>query len=201
MTTESESRKEEILKAVLQCVAEFGADEMTIRRVADQAGVSTGLVLYYFPSKVELIQAAWRYALAGFSSRIQDASGKIQGLAWLEALFRVCFINRSPDAPSWTFWLEYWAKAARDEDLRLFHSRSFADISKGHAFHVAKAVEAQQIRAEVDPTLAGDMIQAILYGLAVEVTLDRESISPERAFAIATLALSLLQKDMALESD
>lgn len=190
-----EQRQGAILRAVLNCVSKDGADGMTIRAVADEAGVSTGLVLYYYPTKEELISAAWTYALRGFVRRMEQLSGPVEGLQKIEAMYRVCFLDRDEEAPPWTFWLEYWAKAARVKELREYHSERSAGLRRTRAVHVVRAIEAKQIRSDLDAELVADLLQAVLYGLAVEVTLDSETISSPRAFQIAQFLISLLSEN------
>ena len=42
--------------------------------------------------------------------------------------------------------------------------------------------------------LAADALLALIYGLAVEVTLDSKTVTSERAFQIARFVLSLLKR-------
>jgi AcrR family transcriptional regulator len=186
-----EDRREEILRAVLKCVVRDGTDGMTIRKIADEAGVSTGLVLNYYPNKEELIAAAWTHALRGFMRRTSAMVGEADGLSWMEAMYRVCFLERAKDAPPWSFGLEYWGKAARTPRLREYHSERFARMRQDQAEHARRGIEAGEIRPGLDPELVGDLYHTIIYGLAVLVTLDRERVSHERAFEIAQFALSL----------
>ena len=55
-------RRRQIWKAVITCVSEDGIAGATIRKVAECAGVSTGMVTYYYPNKKELITATFAAA-------------------------------------------------------------------------------------------------------------------------------------------
>jgi AcrR family transcriptional regulator len=51
-------RRDDILAAVLGCLGEGGFDAISMRAVAQRAGVPLGSLHYYFPSKEEMVGAA-----------------------------------------------------------------------------------------------------------------------------------------------
>jgi TetR/AcrR family transcriptional regulator, regulator of biofilm formation and stress response len=57
-TPRGAARREALLDAVLRIVAEVGADAVTHRRVADEAGLPLASTTYYFESKEHLLTAA-----------------------------------------------------------------------------------------------------------------------------------------------
>lgn len=60
----SESRRRQVLAAVLRVVAAGGVDAVTHRRVAAEAGVSLGSTSYHFGTRDELILEAFRFLIA-----------------------------------------------------------------------------------------------------------------------------------------
>ncbi|GAA1703679.1 hypothetical protein GCM10009745_58950 [Kribbella yunnanensis] len=54
-----DERRTAIVEAVFALVDTGGVDHVTVRRVADQAGVSIGRVQHYFPTKDDLLHAAF----------------------------------------------------------------------------------------------------------------------------------------------
>ncbi|GAB3931048.1 hypothetical protein GCM10029976_034140 [Kribbella albertanoniae] len=53
-----DERRSAIVEAVFALVDAGGVDQVTVRRVADRAGVSIGRVQHYFPTKDDLLRAA-----------------------------------------------------------------------------------------------------------------------------------------------
>src|SRR5690606_26593011 len=111
----------------------------------------------------------------------------------MEAMYRVCFIDRDETTPPWSFWLEYWAKATTAPELRKYHSEQFARMRAGLSTRVSIAMENGQVRDDIDPVLVSELFLTLVYGLAVQVTLDHETVSMERAYTIAEFVLSLLR--------
>jgi AcrR family transcriptional regulator len=52
-------RKADLTEALLRIVAERGLDQVSVREVASAAGVSIGTVQHYFPTKDEMLTAAF----------------------------------------------------------------------------------------------------------------------------------------------
>ncbi|MBT9369065.1 TetR family transcriptional regulator C-terminal domain-containing protein [Rhizobium sp. CSW-27] len=53
-------RREDLIAATLDCIAEFGIQGATVRQIATRAGVTGGLIRHYFASKDLMMQAAYR---------------------------------------------------------------------------------------------------------------------------------------------
>jgi len=193
VVTEEKSRRDAILAATVEEVVKRGIDGASIQRIAAAAGVSAGLVMYHFRSKEELINSAWVASVKHFYSRNVETGGGQAGLRHMENGFRVQFVDRDEDTPPWNLWLELWAKAARSPKLRAMHLERIAEIRRSYTQRLRAALESGEMRPDLDPELAGDLLHTLIYGLAVKVTLDSELISPERALQIGKLAVSLLR--------
>lgn len=53
-------RRQDLIAATLDCIAEFGVQGATVRQIATRAGVTGGLIRHYFDSKDQMVQAAYR---------------------------------------------------------------------------------------------------------------------------------------------
>ncbi|MGH2371981.1 MAG: helix-turn-helix domain-containing protein [bacterium] len=81
-----------LLRSTYRVLAEKGLKELSLQHVADQAGVSKGILLYYFGSKENLILAAMRWVLGRVAERIRTAvfearSAEEKVTAMLDAIF------------------------------------------------------------------------------------------------------------------
>ena len=54
-----ESRREALITAALELMAEGGAQAATVRAIAERAGITAGLIRHYFQSKDDLTRAAY----------------------------------------------------------------------------------------------------------------------------------------------
>ncbi len=198
--TEIEQR-ERILQATAACIAEHGIDGATIRLVAKQAGVSVGMVQYYFPTKKELIAATHLSAVQEVRRLADALAGSERGPQRVEAMFRALLTDQEGSIPPWSFWLWYWAEATIEPDLRIQHEERFRLTREILAESIRLGIEHGEFREDLDPLLAADLAFSLLNGLAIEVTIAEHIMPAERALRAAELLLRVFAKsDTAVEA-
>ncbi len=73
MAAKSEQTREKILDAALRLFREKGFGETTMREIASEAGVASGLAYYYFPQKEDFVMAFYLRAQSEMRPRIDEA--------------------------------------------------------------------------------------------------------------------------------
>lgn len=93
MTTSNESkrprgpaRREALLEAVLEIVADVGAEAVTHRRVAEQAQLPLASTTYWFDSKEDLLTAALALAAERDVARLHELADRLRERDPLEAV-------------------------------------------------------------------------------------------------------------------
>lgn len=81
--TKGERTRARIREIALTSFRERGYEETTIRRIAEEAGVSVGVTNYHFPSKIHLVQELY-----------QDTTGQFHELATLRMAGQTDLIQR-----------------------------------------------------------------------------------------------------------
>ncbi len=71
------ARREALLEAVLRIVAEVGADAVTHRRVAEEAGLPLASTTYWFNSKEHILTAALELAAERDTARLLDYAAEV----------------------------------------------------------------------------------------------------------------------------
>ncbi len=166
-----ERRKRQILPAVIAVVAEEGFDGATMRKIADRAGVSTGMLTYYYKNKRDLIEDALRDSSSRSSQAVDEALGSDIGPGRIEALFESMLERSSAHTFPLTFWLAYWSEAARDEELKTFSLGGLNKIRTAFRNAVATGISSQELRGDLDPDLAADLLMLLWQGARAEVGL------------------------------
>jgi AcrR family transcriptional regulator len=80
-------KREAILQAMLDLVAERGFHDAPMSLVAKRAGASAGIIYHYFPSKDELIRALYLHVKAKMGEFLVE--GQIAGMLPEQAFKRV----------------------------------------------------------------------------------------------------------------
>jgi AcrR family transcriptional regulator len=114
-----EDQRDGLLECALRVIATRGYDSVRLRDVAVEAGVTTGMIQYYFDSREELLTAAME-KLGLLQIETWDKLQRVDG----NPLHRLhAFIEHPAGGTSqapWqsAAWLEFCAAAARNDRLR-----------------------------------------------------------------------------------
>jgi AcrR family transcriptional regulator len=190
--TATTDRKQDILNAAIEIIVREGLSSFTIRKVADAAGISTGLVLYHFESKEKLIEEAWRSSVVSLGERIDAERVPLEGLEWMDATFRVRFGERDEVLFPSLIWLEYWNHLVRTPDRQHDRATAYSEWREHDLARLEQAFRDGQLRSDLDPTLIVDMFHTLVCGLVVKTAIDHEVITAERAYEIGKFFLSLI---------
>lgn len=68
-----QERREQISAALMRVAAREGIEAISLRHVATEAGVTSGMVQHYFPSKEAMMDFAMEVASARFETRMTEA--------------------------------------------------------------------------------------------------------------------------------
>ncbi len=170
------ARREEILAAVGELIAEQGIKGLRGADVASRLGVSPALVFYHFESLDKLIVDAFRYATERDLNRLDELLASEAGSTTQRLLSALHEYGPTGDALSWRLWIEGWAASLHHTELRavirVLDNRWRAVITD----LIAQGVAAGEF-STADPRGAAWRITAMLDGLAVQRTALDEAVS------------------------
>ncbi len=182
-----DNRREQLLAAAATVIQQRGFADTRLSDVAREAGISPSLVVYYFDTRERLLVEALRYSEECFGQAVDEAIAQL-GTARerLRSLIEfTCTDRPTSQMPSgWGLWFDLWAQAARHPDA----ARYRAEFDARWRTRVADTVRQGQQEgdfADVDPERFAQLLTALLDGLAVQVALADEQVTPERACSLA----------------
>lgn len=181
-------RRSQLMTATMQCVAEVGVEKTTVWMVAERAGVSTGMVLYYYRNKKELINSAVGWASREFSERLNTVTEGSFGPERLKEWMKIFLHDPSGAIPA-NFLIQYRMAALNDDEIRQRSLGQYESSRLSLAKSVRTAQEHGQIRSDVSDYALADLIYTLANGLAAEMAAHPEIMSLERALEVAQLAL------------
>lgn len=182
-----EVRREQMIRAALEVIQERGFPDTRIADVAQRAGVSPALVIYYFGTKDSLLTEAIRFSEDAFydlSARRMAAAANARGR--LEEIVALTCLTTDDDdsADSWTLWLDLWAQAARHSAV----ARVREEFDERWRETLRSIVRAGQAAGEFGAIDADDFavgFSALLDGLAVQIALADPVVDGRRAFELS----------------
>ena len=181
-TAPPEARREQLILATIRSVADRGLADTTIATVAQEAGLSQGIVNLHFRSKDGLLTETLRYLADEYRNAVQEAAeiasvSPVEGLlAMVELDFRRTICSREKLAVWFAFWGE---RRFRPTYRRICaeRDRSYDDMVR---VICARLCDEGGYR-DVEPALVADGLSALTDGLWLDLLVRPDSMSRERA--------------------
>jgi len=111
-------KREHLLAAAARVLVRDGTAGLRIRDVAIEAGVSTGVVHYYFGGKDEILVEALRWATRAPVDRLAELRSDGDHLFALAALIEVSLPHPGVLHDEYVLWLEFWTAVSHQPELR-----------------------------------------------------------------------------------
>lgn len=174
-------RREQICRAAAAVIAREGFAGSTMRMVAEEAGVSTGMLNHYFANRQDLLTQALLFVSERTQDRYKESiEGIPAGVERLSALLDTALSEDESARETWHVWINAYGEAVRLPELR--HTmegrlQSWYEIIDVALEDVAPPPEEGAIpwSWRLDAMLNGLAIQA----LTSEATLDSQQIRDE----------------------
>lgn len=108
----ADKRREQLLDATLRSIAANGLAKTTLATVANEAGLSQGVAVFYFKSKSGLLTEALRAKYQKYEKNWSDALDATSGDpgAQLVALIKADFEPKICNAESLAIWYAFWGE-------------------------------------------------------------------------------------------
>jgi AcrR family transcriptional regulator len=182
----SAARRRQILEAAVAVVPERGLCDTRIADVAERAGTSPALVIYYFGTRDRLLAEALAFSEQQFyAETARDLATIASAREQLAHLLRQsCSTGSYGDLEwrdGWLLWLDLWARAPRDPEV----ARDRQQLDRRWRETIAEVVRNGQERGEfgaVDPDDFSVRLAALIDGLAIQVVLGDPDVPAERMF-------------------
>jgi len=185
-------KAQRIVDAMRTSVAQRGAAGATFDHVAREAGVSRGLLHYYFGSKerllVEVVRRDCDLRMAALQEQLAAASSAEDFIALLRVALED-FVSTEPEFITVVF--EMFTMARRNEEI----AEEFAELLRRTRGHVAALLAAKQadgvLHLNGEPAAIADVLFSLGDGIALRILSepDRDWTSTIAAGEVAVRAL------------
>lgn len=164
--SKGERRREELLQATLRLIGARGADAVTHRAVAEEAGVPLSATTYYFASKEELLEQALLLAAREETDRLERlvlelAPQSLSVEEWAAAVAHLLAGDVAAEPSRHVALFELGLEATRREPLR-------AELQRWQDAHLRLAEMGCRAIGSDDPQLDARVVVATLTGLMLQ---------------------------------
>ena len=154
---------------------------MTVRRVAEEAGWSTGAVVHYFSDKEELLLFAFRTVADRVGRRLAAATERTSAPLELARaqLVEGLPLDREREAEV-RVWFAFLGLALTRPALARAQRLTYRAWRERVADLLLEAQRRGEIRADVDCAAAAAALVAVVDGLAIQATFEPRALSARR---------------------
>lgn len=185
-----EVRRRQLIDAAIRCLGQGGMTAFTIDRICREAEVSRGLINHYFPSKDDLLAAAYETMTAYLAEETRGGPADAplnQLVALIEASFDPAAFNRA----NLKAWLTLWGELSTNARLQALHRKRYRAYRSDLVRAISAIAEAR--RREVDAASLALRLIALIDGLWLEWCIDPEVLTAGDA---KTACYDLVEADL-----
>ena len=169
-------RRTAIVKATCDVIAADGLEAATMRRIAERAGSTTGLVTHYFESKRAVLIGALRHVHRAAGDRMLAAIHEAAPEQRLRVVIEQALPLDQQRLEEWRVWLAFWAKAAVDPELGVEHRARYVEWTQ--------LLEHLLEESDCNVPVAVDGLIALIDGLGIRAALDPAEFPADRQLAV-----------------
>ena len=180
-------RRELIADAVCRLATRQGLEEVSLRTVAAEAGISVGQIQHYFGTKDDMLLFTFHTLGARVERRLGSATAARAGPPTTRSVLRTLLLAMVPTDSDNRFeaplWVAFIARAVVKPELATPLRDGLRDLVGFAADQLRTAREAGEIAGSLDPDLEAAALFALADGMMRRALLDPELA----ATAVATL--------------
>ncbi len=180
-----ERRREQLIKATINCVAKRGFSATTMADITTEAGLSLGIVNLHFKSKEKLLLETLKYLSEEYRHHWEMALEKAgPGPAdKLAALVDLDFSKAICDHKKLAVWFAFWGETRS----RPVYMKTCAEYDR-HYVQVEGELFAEMLRdgngQRLDPQILATTLDAIIDGLWLDMLLMPKEVNRNQAKAL-----------------
>ncbi|NHH91416.1 HTH-type transcriptional regulator BetI [Pseudoalteromonas sp. MB47] len=161
-------RRQQLIDATIESVAELGLQGTTINSISKKAGLSSGIISHYFGGKQGLIEATVRYLLTSLKQALMNqVTPQTSPEQRLMFIVEANFSRIQQQSNNTKTWLSFWAHSMHDAQLHRLQNvnskRLFSNLLSSF----------KQLMSDSDAKLAAELSAAMIDGLWLRAVLSK----------------------------
>ncbi|MBI2603537.1 MAG: TetR/AcrR family transcriptional regulator [Deltaproteobacteria bacterium] len=165
-------RKHQIVKATVECVSKYGYNNFSMQDVARTAGVSKGIIHYYFLNKDDLMMSVLEHVAGDIERILQTGTKDVNDpVKKLEIFVTTCLNIVRETKEYYQVNMDFWTQINQKEEVRLTISKHYRNFRETCAKIIIEGVE-QNVFKKVDATELASAIIALVDGISLQWLFD-----------------------------
>ncbi len=179
-------RKDQIVRATVECITKFGYNNFSMQDVARIAGVSKGIIHYYFLNKDDLMMSVLD-KVAGDIERVlvADMEASANPERKLEIFVNICFDVVRNTREYYQVNMDFWTQINHKPEVRAVIARHYSKFRENCARVIDEGVSRGVFR-KVDPIEQASFIIAVIDGISLQWLFDENVFDYDRTMKLAS---------------
>lgn len=151
-----DERYEQVMQALVRCVARLGIEGATLTAIADEAGLSRPLIRHHIGNRDDILRSLQEYVLKGFNDQTNALAAALPDVETATTVIDILFADTDSDDRDLV--LAFAALTARSANDLALREACKASISQFEAV-ISQAIKAENAR--LDQAMADQVAQGV----------------------------------------
>ncbi len=167
-------RKEQIVRATVECIIKHGYHNFSMQDVARTAGVSKGIIHYYFLNKDELMMCVLD-KVAGDIERVlgEEMGATTEPWRRMEIFIEVCFAIVRNTKEYYQVNMDFWTQINQKEEIRQVIAAHYSKFREAAARVIQHGIDKGAFK-KVNASIYGSFVIAVIDGLSLQWLFDEK---------------------------
>jgi TetR/AcrR family fatty acid metabolism transcriptional regulator len=165
-------RKNQIVRATVECISKYGYHNFSMQDVARTAGVSKGIIHYYFLNKDDLMMSVLDHVASDIERVLRADMGGIKDpIKKLEIFIDVCLDVVRSTREYYQVNMDFWTQINQKEEVRQVIAKHYAKFRETCARVIIEGIEAG-VFLNLNPHEYSSFIIALIDGISLQWLFD-----------------------------
>lgn len=165
-------RKDQIVRATVECITKHGYHNFSMQDVARTAGVSKGIIHYYFLNKDDLMMSVLDRVAGDIEKVLGEEMQAIKDpVEKLRIFVNVCFDVVKSTKEYYQVNMDFWTQINQKKEVRQVISRHYGKFRDTASRVIQEGITAGAFK-KVDPLLYASYVIAVIDGLSLQWLFD-----------------------------
>lgn len=183
-------RKAQIVRATVECITKYGYHNFSMQDVARVAGVSKGIIHYYYLNKDELMMSVLDKVAGDIESVLgQEMRSQSEPQHKLQVFVRVCFDIVRTTKEYYQVNMDFWTQINQKQEVRRAIARHYATFRDTVARVIQEGIAAGKFR-NVPTKEYASFIIATIDGLSLQWLFDSDVFDYDAVVKLASAQIT-----------
>lgn len=170
-------RKHQIVKATVECVSKYGYNNFSMQDVARIAGVSKGIIHYYFLNKDDLMMSVLETVAGDIEKILQSGTREVSDpFKKLEIFISTCLNIVRKTKEYYQVNMDFWTQINQKEEVRQTISKHYRKFRESCSQIIVEGIEGGVFK-KVDPVEVASAIIALVDGISLQWLFDESEFN------------------------